>query len=189
MYLKCLKQILEPLGIYDLDCGAGAVELEIIGKQMDEIFNEMEILTTEVIPLTASDFGLKKYEEALPYRPSYLTVTDRRRAVMALLRIRSGCCTQEFLQDTISGCGIEASIEESGVSKTVRISFPQCRGIPENFDSLKDRLEQIVPCHLSIDYNFIYTTWKELMNILYDWFHVETELYSWREIEILEGIT
>lgn len=138
MYLRCLKQILEPLGIYDLENGAGAVELEVIGKQMDEIFDEMETLATEVMPLNASGFGLEKYEAALPYRPSYLTVADRRRAVMALLRIRNGCFTQGLLQDTISGCGIEASIEESNTAQTVKISFPQCRGVPENFESLKD---------------------------------------------------
>lgn len=187
MYLRCLKQILEPLGIYDLENGAGAVELEVIGKQMDEIFDEMETLAAEVILLTASGFGLEKYEAALPYRPSYLTVSDRRRAVMALLRIRNGCFTQEFLQDTISGCGIEAGIEESNKAQTVQISFPQFRGIPHNFELLKDRIEQIVPCHLSVDYYFIYSTWQELMAIMSDWASTEADCHSWYEIEILEG--
>jgi hypothetical protein len=187
MYIRCLKQILEPLGIYDLENGAGAVELEVIGKQMNEIFAGMEILAAEAIPLNASGFGLERYEAALPYRPSYITVADRRRAIMALLRIRNGCFTQELLQDTISGCGIEATIEESNIAQTAKISFPQYRGIPGNFEALKKRIEQIVPCHLSVEYRFIYSTWQELMSILSDWSYAGAGRHSWHDIEILEG--
>lgn len=187
MYSNYLKQLLEPLAIYDLELGAGAVEIEVIGERLDEIFEKMETLSAEAIPSTASSFGLECYENLLPYRPVYLSLEDRRRALLALLRIREGCFTKKLLQDTISGCGIAATIEEGNQSLMAVISFPQNRGIPDNFELLKGRIEKIVPCHLSVVYQFIYSSWQQLLSLISDWADAEASCASWREIEILEG--
>lgn len=64
-----------------------------------------------------------------PIRPAYITTEDERNAVMALLRIRRGCFTLQMLQDTLSGCGISASIAESGTAMTSAVTFPKNRGI------------------------------------------------------------
>ena len=105
---------------------------------------------------------------------------------MALLRIRGGCFTQSMLHNTLSGCGISASIEENGTVMTVAVKFPENRGIPEGFDKIRTRIEEIVPCHLAVKYLFIYSTWQELMSNLLSWAAIEGNVHSWRELEIYE---
>lgn len=187
MYSNCLKQILEPLGIYNLQAGAGAAELEIIGGELDEIFEFFEVLIAEMLPVTANGYGLEAYERLLPYRPAYLTTENRRSAVEALLRIRNGCFTEALLQETISGCGLTAKIAQSDEMDTVIISFPQNRGIPDNIGQLKSRIMQIIPCHLAVVYYYIYSSWQEIMALAATWTEVQSLCECWKQLEIVEA--
>lgn len=64
--------------------------------------------------------------------------------------------------------------------------FPDNRGIPEDFDKLKTRIEEIIPCHLAAEYRFTYSTWQELMSRLLNWTAIEGNAKSWRQLEIYE---
>lgn len=185
-YYDYLCGLLEPLGIYNLSDGAGAAELMSIGAQLDEIFKSLEEFGWEGIPLTAQGEGLARLEELFPYRPSYITAEDRRRAVMALLRIRGGYFTVEALCDTLSGCGINAVASECSEPMTVEISFPDNRGIPEDIDQLKLRIEQILPCHLRVIYRYIYALWHEFETGVPDWHSLQELCGSWRALEIFQ---
>ncbi len=185
-YTDYLKQLLFPLGVYDLEEGIGAEEIGVIGKQLDDIFNSLEELGRETVLSQAKSYGLKNYEKLLPYTPAYITTQDERQAVMALLRIRGGCFTLPMLQETLSGCGIFASIAESGKAMTIDVGFPENRGVPQGFDKLKTRIEEIIPCHLAVEYRFTYSTWQELMSKLQGWTAIERNVHSWRELEIYE---
>ena len=188
-YSDFLKELLRPTGLYDLDEGAGAAELEVYGAQLDALFLELEELGTECLPVTASDYGLRLYEQLLPFRPAYITVKDERRALGALLRIRGGCFSHEQLQDTLAGCGLTAVVRESAAGQTVIVSFPQNRGIPEDFDKLKRRVEEILPCQLAVEYEFIYTAWGELMTQLVTWGAFQEKGLSWKDTETYLEIT
>lgn len=185
-YSDYLKQMLLPLCIYDLEEGIGAEEIRVIGKQLDEVFNLLEVLGRESVLAQAESYGLKNYEKVLPNIPAYITTQDERQAIMALLRIRGGCFTLQTLQDTLSGCGISATIGESAMAMTVNVGFPKNRGIPDGFDKLKMRIEDIIPCHLEVEYRFTYSTWQELMSKLQGWTAIGGEVHSWRELEIYE---
>lgn len=185
-YTDYLRQILLPLGIYDLEEGIGAEEIRIIGKQFDELFDALEELARETVTAQAESYGLKNYEALLPNIPAYITAQDERNSVMALLRIRGGCFTRGLLNETLGGCGISASIAESEKAMTAAVSFPKNRGIPEGFDTLKLRIEEIVPCHLAVEYIFTYSTWQELMAKLRSWTAIEENTSGWRELEIYE---
>lgn len=178
--------MLYPLGIYNLDEGVGAEELLNVGKQLDEAFDALEELIQEVVTAQATDFGLKCYEKLLPFTPAYITAEDERRAVLALMRIRNGCFTLPLLQETLSGCGIMADISETGVPQTVAIRFPFNRGIPDGFERLKARIEEIVPCHLDVEYLFAYSSWEELTVLLTTWDFIQSSIENWRELEIYQ---
>ena len=83
-YAEELKAMLRPLGIYDLDSGAGAAELAALGAAMDGVGAALDAAERESALSTAVDRGLAAYEAILPYTPEYLTLHDRRRAIMAL---------------------------------------------------------------------------------------------------------
>ena len=185
-YTDYLKQILAPLGIYDLDNGLGAEELGVIGKQMDEIFDALEEIRREAFLVSAESYGLTNFVAALPFTPASLTTEDERRAVMALLRIRGGCFTLPMLQETVSGCGLKATVEEGSEKMTAVVRFPQNRGIPDGFDKLQKRIEEIVPCHLATEFAFIYSLWRELMSKLTSWDDVQSKVDTWKQLEIYE---
>lgn len=183
-YYDYLKGLLEPLGIYDLESFAGAAELKSIGTQLDEVFAALEEFGREVIPLTASGYGLEDIEALFPYRPSFLTMEDRRRAVVALLRIRNGYFTVDALCDTLSGCGINAVVTESETPMCVEVAFPDNLGIPDGIDKLKQRIEQILPCHLEVSYRYIYSAWGDIMAVISSWKSLQELCASWKSLEI-----
>lgn len=185
-YTGYLKEMLLPLGLYALEEGIGAQELAVIGGQMDLLFEALEELGREVVPASAEDYGLELFEEILPYKPASPTLEDQRRAILSLLRIRGGSFTLSRLRETLSGCGLAAEIAETEDPLAVSVCFPRNRGIPPNFGAVRKRIETIVPCHLQIEYIFIYTIWQELMIKLFDWRQLEERARSWRELEIFE---
>lgn len=183
-YFDYLKQMLEPLGLYDLQSGAGAAELQSIGALLDEIFEDLEKISVENFPHLAEDFGLSNYEEIFPFAPSSSTLEDRRRSILSLLRVRNGAHTIEMLDDTLSGCGIMATVEERDEPLVVMVRFPECRGIPADIDILKNKIEHILPCHLIVLYEYIYSTWEELMESIPTWQSLQTNCNTWKELEI-----
>ena len=183
-YYEYLCGLLEPLGIYDLDYGAGGAELRALGLEFDRIFETLEHFGREILPVTAENFGLERLEELFPYRPSYITPDDRRRSIMALLRIRNGYFTVDALCDTLSGCGIDAQVAESGLPMTVDVFFPSNRGVPEGIERIKQKIEQILPCHLAVRYCYTYCVWRELMQRLGSWRLLIGQCGNWRQLEI-----
>ncbi len=182
-YFDYLRQLLQPLGVYDLENGIGADELRAVGQQLDEVFLALEELCAEALPATAKGYGISMREELLPYRPAYITQEDERKSIMALMRIRQGCFTKSHLNDTLYGCGLDAEIEETGVPMKAQVSFPKNRGVPEGMERLKKRVEQIVPCHLEIEYAYLFPMWMELMEAFLQWQDMESGQKSWRDIE------
>lgn len=183
-YAEYLKDLLRPLRLYELDEGDGCAELESEGAQLDGIYAALDTALREGVLAGAQDAGLDAYEEILPFVPSYLTQQDRRRAIAALLRIDMRSFTPAALNDTIAGCGIRARVEEADAPRTVRVSFPYNRGVPENFGELKRRIEQILPCHLGVEYVFEYLLWRELEKWLPSWRELEAKAGSWEELEV-----
>lgn len=185
-YTGYLKELLLPLGLYAMEEGIGAQELAVVGGQMDLVFEALEELGREVFPASAEGYGLELFEEILPYKPASPTLEDQRRAILSLLRIRGGSFTLSRLRETLGGCGLTAEIEETENPLAVSVSFPRNRGIPLDFEAVRKRVETIVPCHLQIEYVFIYTIWRGLMAKLFGWRQLEESAKSWRELEIFE---
>ena len=186
-YYEYLKQLLAPLGLYELERGIGAGELMTAGAELDGVFDELERQEREAIIETAMGDGLSLYGALLPYAPTSGSVVSRRRAMEALLRIDSRSFTPGALQDTILGCGIPALLEETGEHYTVRVSFPGVRGVPANSATLKNRIEQILPCHLNIEYFYAYMLWSDLERLCATWAQLDALALTWTQLEVYEG--
>ena len=181
-YAAYLKDLLRPMRLYELGTGDGAAELECEGEQLDAVFEALQTAQRESIVASAEDTGLSAYEKILPFVPAYVTDRDRRRAIEALLRIDSRSFTPAAINDTVAGCGIRALVEETDTPLTVRVSFPYNRGVPEDFAELQKRIEEILPCHLEITYEFIFVSWQELEKWLETWLEAE-ECGTWSAVE------
>lgn len=186
-YAENLRGLLRPLGIYDVDGGIGGAELGTVGDALTANFALLETAEREASPMTAEDKGLAAWESLLPFVPRWITLADRRRAISALLRIDGCGFTKAALNAAIAGCGIRAVVEESGEAMTVIVSFPYNRGEPDDFERLRWRIEQILPCHLAVNYVFIYANWAEVEAIFANWKAMESGVANWRALERVGG--
>ena len=81
-----LRELLRPLGVYELRTGAGAGELESAGAALDGGAALLEEIQREMLLLTAEGEGLDKIESLLSRKP-VTSDTKRRRAALAALSI------------------------------------------------------------------------------------------------------
>ena len=182
-YHDYLRNILHPLRIYDLSEGYGAMELSLEGAELDKIFDDFEETEREGIVSTAGGFGLDAYEHLLPYRPIAESLDERRAAVAALLRIDGRSFTSSELSDTISGCGVRATVRETGVPQQIEVRFTDILGMPDDFENLKKRIEQILPCHLDIKYLFAFMTWTMAETQFPTWQALDSAQVEWYDFE------
>ena len=180
-YGEHLRALLRPMGVYRLEQSINGAELDALGAGMDDCCGQVDSLSAECIVPRAEDYGLANYEELLPNVPAWVDTASRRAAVEALLRIDDGSFTLRELNNTLAGCGINARVEETGEKFMVNLSFPGVRGVPGNIDALKERIGSILPCHIGVNYVYIYVTWAELTGLR--WSDVETMGLDWNGLE------
>ena len=185
-YAGYLKQLMAPLGVYDLRAGAiNEAELYALGSQLDRVAAGLDRLEREVLPATAEQEGLALWETLLAIRPSAASLLDRRSAVRALLQIDGDSLTPDGIGRAILGCGIPARAIEVDTGH-LRVVFPGISGPPEGFDDVQRRILEILPCHLEVEFYFRYVTWAEIVaaGITWDW--TEQNGHTWVSFEMLE---
>jgi hypothetical protein len=182
-YAQHLKDLLAPLNVYSWDQSFQWAELLSEGKSLDACAEELERIQREMNLLTAEDQGLSRICSLLVRKPVAEGAKQLRDALAALLRIGDRSFTLKAIRDNLSGCGVTATVEEMDSPGKVAVSFPDVPGIPVDFSEIKTIIEDIIPCHLEINYLFWYITWAELEQKLPSWRHLEEKTLTWRELE------
>ena len=177
-----LRDLLRPLGIYDLEAPFNGGELDTQGEALDGPEGRLEEIQRETSLVTAESWGLEKIARLFVRRPVAEEPRAMAVALAALLRIGGDSFTLADINDTISGCGIPARVEEVAVGR-VAVSFPGVAGEPEGFSDLKRIIEDILPAHLGIRYDFWYLTWSELEEKFPTWQSIEDLGLSWEGLE------
>lgn len=181
-YTQYLKELLRPLGVYDLEAPFNAGELEGMGAALDGVGDTLEENMREVSLATAEGWGTERMVNLFARRP----VTEEPRALAsalaALLRIGDDSFTLTAINDTISGCGIAAKVEETGVG-AVTVSFPGVVGVPAGFGQIEKIVGDILPVHLDVRYFFRYLTWAELEEQFSCWQDIEDRGLTWDGLE------
>jgi hypothetical protein len=119
----------------------------------------------------------------LPRKPVFKTVQFRRDAICALLSVDETSFSAEALNRSLAGCGIPAAVAETDEKYIVAVSFPGTKGIPDEINELKSRIEDILPCHIGVEYVFVYLTWDELGEHFDTWNSIESAGMSWKGLE------
>ena len=185
-YTDYLIELLRPLGIYDWDGGVfQKAELAAEGQALDGCGAELDRVQREMNLATARDEGLAAVEALLPYRPVASGPERRRAALAALLRIGGDSFTLDGVNDNLAGCGLNALAEETGQPGHIEVSFPEVPGIPVGFAEMKKIIEEIVPCHIGIEYVFWYITWAMMEARFATWGDLEAGGYDWESLETL----
>ena len=180
-----LKELLRPLGVYRLEGTINGGELEAQGQALDGVAEALDIIQREMLLTTAEDAGLEAIERLLSRRPVAGTAEGRRAALAALLRIGGDSFTLAAINDNLAGCGINAVASETGTPGTGEVRFPDVLGIPDGLGALRAIIEDILPCHLAVEYVYWYVTWEELEERFATWGDLEQLNLTWDEVEKL----
>ena len=182
-YTQYLKDLLRPLGVYDLNAPFNAGELEGAGTALDGVAGALEEIQREASLSTAESWGVERMAALFARRPVAGEPRALASALAALMRIGGDSFTLSAINDTISGCGIAARVEETGVG-AVTVSFPGQAGVPAGFEQLTKIVEDILPAHLDIQYFFRYLTWEELEKQFSCWREIEDRGLTWDGLEV-----
>lgn len=184
-YETYLKNLLAPLGVYDLQTGTlNEAELYALGQQLDQVQERMEHAEREALIATAEQEGLELREQLFSSRPAAETLIDRRSAIRALLQIDGDGLTPKAINSAILGCGIPAKAVEVDTGH-LQVFFSGISGPPENFEEIKKIILEILPCHLEVEFYFRYLTWEECEAAELTWAWVEENDHTWISFEML----
>ena len=184
-YSDYLRNLLRPLGIYDLSPGSlSGSELDALGHGLDQLSERLDYAEQESALATAEGEGLDRWESLFARTPVHYSTELRRAAIAALLRIDETCFTLNAINDTLSGCGIKALVQEKDTFGYVRVVFPEVSGIPEGFEQIRDIILDIIPAHLDVEFYFRYLTWAECEAYGYTWAIIHERAYTWYEFEL-----
>ena len=184
-YGDYLRTLLRPLGVYDLSPGSlSGSELDALGHSLDALSERMDYVERESSLATTESEGLDRREALFARTPVHYSTELRRAAITALLRIDESCFTLAAINDTISGCGIKAEVQETDRFGYVRVIFPEVAGIPEGFEQIQDIILDIIPAHLDVEFYFRYLTWAECEAFGYTWAIIHEREYTWYEFEL-----
>lgn len=168
-YEDYLKNLLGPLGIYDLRSGtASESELFAAAAELDG---------------TAAQLDRTEREALFARRPAAATVPLRREAIRALMQIDADSFSLESINRTISGCGIRALAQEMGGGR-IRVIFPETAGVPDEFEQIQKIVLDIIPCHLETEFYFRYMLWSECEAHGWTWAEVEAGGHTWHSFEL-----
>ena len=150
-----LRTLLRPLGIYDLTAGSlSGSELDALGQGLDALSERLDYVERESALATAESEGLDRREALFARTPVRYTTELRRQAIAALMRIDKDSFTLADINNTISGCGIKAVVQETDQFGHVRVIFPDVTGVPDGFEQIREIILDIIPCHLEVEFSF-----------------------------------
>ena len=181
-HAQCLRDLLRPLGVYNLEAPFNGGELDAQGEALDGVMAWLEEVQREASLTSAESWGLEEVASLFVRRPVAADPQKLAAALAALLRIGGDSFTLAAINDTISGCGVPAVVKERGKGQ-VSVSFPGVAGEPDSFDELKKIIEDILPTHLGIEYDLWYLTWMELEANFPSWQSIEDLDLSWIGLE------
>ena len=184
MYEQFLRELLEPLGIYNLNAhSVSGAEIAALGAGLDSVSDFLGRVEREAVIATAEEEGLSRRESLFVRRPAADTAEKRRAAIAALLQIDGDSLTPSAINRTIGGCGIRARAIEKE-SGTLQVIFPDVAGIPAEFQIIEKIIQDILPCHLAVEFYFRYLTWTECERAQYTWADVEQAEHTWESFQL-----
>ncbi len=184
-YGDYLKAMLQPLGLYTLEHSINGAELECYGTQLDLCSDSLEETAREMSLVTAGDLGLENYLSLLKYKPVAQSPEELRTALAALLRIGTGSFTIDAINDNLTGCGVEAVVSETEEKYVVEVTFPHLYLNQDALDQMIKVIEEIVPCHLQINYCYWSTEWSYFADHALTWGEVSDETNTWLAVMLL----
>lgn len=180
---QCLRQLLEPLGVYRWEGSFQWGELTSEGRALDAVAAVLGQLQEEMHLQTAGAETLSRWQQLLGAYRAGRTEAEQREALAALLRVGEDSFTLAAANDALQGCGIPARVEETGDPLKLTVTFPETGGVPADFAQLRETVEGLLPCHVQVQFQFTPLTWEKLAKQYPTWDDLET-VGCWKDFEM-----
>lgn len=179
-YAQYLRDLLRPLGVYDLSAGSfSGGELEALGAALDALWIIEQQNQRESVPATAEDEGLRRWESLFSHRAPAETPDARRNAIGGFLSIGGDSFTVDALRRCLAACGVACRLEETDTRGTVAVSFPGIMGRPAGYEAVRGIIEDILPCHLAVAYHLRWCAWGEAAGLRWS----DVNGWTWMELQ------
>ena len=146
------------------------------GTEFDLLRQNIEDLTGQFFVDTAV-WGLEYWEKEYGL-PVNTRLTDEERRSRLIAKIRGMGKVDSELIESVASAYSNGEVSVSFDSR-IKVKFIGTRGIPEELEELKKQINDIIPAHVAVEYEFTYLTWGE-----FDLLTAETqESMTWAELE------
>ena len=146
---------------------------------LNEVDEQTENLPKQIRPST-STILLSKWEKefGMEVREDY---PEKFRQETLLAKERGAeSVTKAVIKNTAeSFSGAEVEINVNTDESLIMIKFAGTVGIPTNMEDLKRALEDIIPAHMELQYEYVYNTWKDVSKLTWR----ELKQYTWKEVK------
>lgn len=178
-----MKELLRPMGVYKLEESFLGAELDCLGSALDQVQDYLEGLQREMCLTTAQAEGVDKMASLFALRPVTQQSGQLAASLAALLRIGADSFTLSAINDAISGCGLNARVDETQEPGVVEVRFPQVPGVPDGFERMKSIIETILPAHLLVQYAFWFQSWEQLEQRGMTWQTAQEQGLTWAQMQ------
>ncbi len=147
--------------------------LSVEGTEMDEVIASQQKVLKQFYVETADGRGLDRWEEMLGLSGYAAQPLDQRRSrIIAKLR-GMGTVTVPLIKNVAESYiyGKVAVIEHPD-QYSFTVKFVDSRGVPSSISDVKAAIEKAKPAHLAVEYEFTFTTWREVKAL--SWGQVKT---------------
>ncbi|MFD2704622.1 putative phage tail protein [Salibacterium lacus] len=138
---------------------------EIIGAEagaFDGAFDEIRDVLAQFYLETAT-WGLAYWEDIFGIRTDEDKPLNERRSVIRSQKRGQGTVTKAFVREVAESYdGGEVEVTEEYANYNIVVTFISTRGVPPNLEDTKQALRNIVPAHLTVNFEFTYLLYSEL---------------------------
>ena len=127
-------------------------------QAVESLSNFIDSLMDEITPGLTQNW-VRDWEVMLDiHNTSDQTIEERRSRIISKLR-SSGDMTEKRIEEiALSFKNGEVLVTEDIDNYTITIKFVSKKGIPSNFEDLKETIRKVRPAHLAVVYEFSYNT-------------------------------
>jgi len=178
------REMLSMLPNYYQNTNAEAV-IDTLGAEFDAERELILFVIDQIFAACASLWGLERWEVDLGLE-SYAGKPDEQRRSRIISKLRGeGTVTINLIKNVAESYdGGTVDVTEQPELYQITITFVDTRGVPPNIEDLKEAIEEIIPAHLEVIYQYRYLIWDELDALNITWDALDALNLTWDEFEI-----
>jgi hypothetical protein len=174
--------IVDTFNQFDIDTATRTIsrwekEFGFYTNKDNTVWNSLENKNTTFNDVEGMDWNT--FEKMFP-----VELEERQSAVKSRMR-GAGTLTIEGLKNICTAyVNGRINVIEVPLDYKIKIEFIDERGYPSNIETLKQIINQVIPAHIAIEFQYRYLTWNELDSFGWSWSQIDTKQLTYDELSV-----